>query len=232
MRLAPYWAYPAHNLALAYTEQGNYEEAIRAYRRAMKLAPKYSYLPYNLGLLYQRMNRRRDAEAQYRSAIAITPDRSEPYNALGYLKASTGKRAEAESLYRTAIQKDAGSLSARHNLAVLLAEEPARTGEAIQLWQANLAKDPEYLPSILSLARALARTGDTTGAIRQFESALRLRPDYTAARLALSELYLKTQSDRCGARTTQRSSEAPATECRDLRSSRGPRGGPQPVERG
>jgi tetratricopeptide (TPR) repeat protein len=191
IRLAPYWAYPVHNLALAYSEQGNYQEAIRTYQRAMKLAPQYSYLSYNLGLLYQRMNRSRDAEAAYRKAIALTPDRSEPYNALGYLKASAGRREEAERLYRTALDKEPGSLSARHNLAVLLAEQPARAAEGVQLWQANLSKDPEYLPSILSLARALARAGDMAGAIRQFEAAVRLRPDYIAARIALAELYGK-----------------------------------------
>lgn len=191
IRLAPYWAYPTHNLALTYSEQGNYEEAVKAYRQAMKLAPRYSYLPYNLALVYQRMNRRKDAEGAYRKAIALTPDRGEAYNALGYLKASAGRREEAERLYRTALEKDPGLLAARHNLAVLLADEPARTAEAIQLWQANLAKDPEYLPSILSLARALARTGDSVGAIRQFETAVRLRPDYVAARLALAELYQK-----------------------------------------
>ncbi|MCW5978047.1 MAG: tetratricopeptide repeat protein [Bryobacteraceae bacterium] len=189
IRLAPYWAYPIHNLALAHAERGNYDEAVRAYQRAMKLAPRYSYLPYNLGLVYQRMNRRKDAEAAYRKAIDLTPDRPEPYNALGFLKASAGRREEAERLYHAALEKDAEFLSARHNLAVLLAEEPVRAAEAIQLWREALAKEPEYLPSILSLARALARTGDTTGAVSQFETAVRLRPDYVAARLALAELY-------------------------------------------
>ncbi|HSB14104.1 MAG TPA: tetratricopeptide repeat protein, partial [Bryobacteraceae bacterium] len=191
IRLAPYWAYPLHNLALTHTEAGKYDEAIKTYRRAMTLAPAYSYLPYNLGLLYQRLNRRKEAEGAYRKAIALTPERAEPYNALGYLKASAGRRAEAERLYRTALEKDPQLLSARHNLAVLLSERAEGLAEAIQLWRVNLLRDPEYLPTLLSLGRALTRAGDTEEAIRQYQTVVRLKPDYVAARLAAADLFRK-----------------------------------------
>jgi Tfp pilus assembly protein PilF len=190
-RRAPYWAYPLHNLALTYVETGNNQLAIREYQNAMRLAPDASYLPYNLGLVYQRINRRREAEAAYRKAIALAPQSGEPYNALGALKTTEGKRAEAERLYRRALEKNEALLPARHNLALLLWNVTGRRPEAIDLWRANLKRVPEYLPSLLSLADALAEQGDINQAIQEYRIVLKLKPDYVAAHLVLARLLQK-----------------------------------------
>jgi tetratricopeptide (TPR) repeat protein len=185
--LSPYWAYPLHNLALAYTQIGDYTGALRAYRTGMDLAPQYAYLPYNAGLLYQRLNKRKEAEASYLKAMKVAPDLAEPYNALGYLR-------ESEDLYRQALQKNADLLAARHNLAVLIFRQHDRTDEAIGLWRANLAKESDYLPSRLSLAKGLAELGRADEAIREYSAAIVARPDYVAVRLALADLYGKEQN--------------------------------------
>jgi tetratricopeptide (TPR) repeat protein/uncharacterized caspase-like protein len=191
VRLAPHWAYPQHNLALAYTQLGDYSAAIRSYMQAIQVAPQYSYLPYNLGLLYQRLNRRRDAEAEFQRAIVLAPSSGEPYNALGYLHASYGHAELAERYYHQALQRSPDLLAARQNLAVLLAEQPARFEEARDLWRQNLDKSPDYLPSRLSLARALSRRGEIPDAIREIMEIVARKPDYVAARLSLAELHTK-----------------------------------------
>jgi tetratricopeptide (TPR) repeat protein len=191
VRNAPHWAYPRHNLALAYVETGNYNGAIRAYEEAMRIQPGFMYLPYNLGLVYQRLNRRKEAERAYRRALELRPESGEPYNALGSLKASEGKRAEAEELYRQALAKAPELIAARHNLALLLAASPSRRAEAVKLWRENLAQDAAHLPSRLALAETLAAQGDAKSAADEYGEALRIRPEYTAARLARSDLLLK-----------------------------------------
>jgi len=191
---APYWAYPLHNMALAYSEKGDDERAIETYQRAMRLAPKVAYLPYNLGLLMQRMNRPKDAELLYQKALSLAPDSLPVLNALGYLRATLGKTGQAESYYRMALGKDPEFLAARHNLALLLAATPQRTDEAIQLWRENLAKAESYVPSRLSLARALARKGEKDQAAREYLRVIEAKPDYGAARLALAEIYMQTGS--------------------------------------
>ena len=191
-RRAPYWAYPLHNLALALSEKGAFADAIRAYDRGMLLAPKAAYLPYNLGLLYQRMNRGKDAETMYRKALALDPANPQVLTALGYVKASAGKRGEAEDLYRQALAKDAASLTANHNLALLLSTDPKRFDEAVTIWRANLDRAPEHLPSRLSLARALARVGRKEDAVKEYEKLIAVRPEYVAARRALSDLFFET----------------------------------------
>ena len=196
-RLAPNWAYPLHNLALCYVESGRTDDAIRSYLAAMKITPQFSYLPYNLGLVYQRINRRAEAEAAYRKAAMLSPDSGMPLNALGSLKASEGKKAEAEKFYKDALMKDAALLPARHNLGLLLAGIKGREAEAIAAFRQNLAADPNYLPSQLSLAETLEATGDNAGAIAEYTKVVTAKPEYTGARVALATLYLKTnQADQ------------------------------------
>jgi tetratricopeptide (TPR) repeat protein len=192
VRRARHWSYPLHNEALAYVETGDYKSAIRAYQEAIRLTPQYSYLPYNLGLVYQRLNRRKDAEASYKKASLLAPDSGEPYNALGTLKASEGKRDEAERLYREALQKNSNLLAARHNLALLLADEKNRQQEAMELWRANLQQSPDYLPSRLSLAATLATAGDNAAAIAEYRKVLEAKPGYPAAHLALAGVLAKS----------------------------------------
>jgi tetratricopeptide (TPR) repeat protein len=214
IRRAPYWVYPLHNLALAYSQTGAYARAIDSYRQAMRLAPQYAYLPYNLGLLFQRLNRTREAEASYRHAIALAPDMADPYSALGVLKAGQGRDAEAERLYRDALAKNGDLLSARQNLAALLAQNPQRVDEALALWRENLAKDENYLPSRLSMANALGRAGRNSEAAAQYRLILDRKPDYVVARLALAELKAKS-GDRAGALAELR--EAARTQPRSAR---------------
>jgi len=185
---APHWAYPMHNMALAYVEKGDYESAIRTYQRAMELAPKVPYLPYNLGLLYQRMNRPRDAEAQYRKALALDANNAQTLNALGALKAETGHRAEAEQFYKQALVHDPALLAARYNLGQLVAADPKRASEAAGLWRENLTRDPQHLPSRIALARYLASSGNAAEAAREYETIVAAKPDYVAARVALAEV--------------------------------------------
>jgi protein O-mannosyl-transferase len=213
-RRAQRWSYPLHNEALAYVETGDYKSAIRAYQEAIRLTPAYSYLPYNLGLVYQRLNRRKDAEAAYLKAEMLAPNSAEPYNALGTLRASEGKTKEAEQLYRQALDKNASLLPARHNLALLLADQKGREKEAEDLWRENLRQSPDYLPSRLSLAGALAAQGDNAGAIEEYRKVLESKPDYVAARIALADALAKT-NDRAGAldqlrQVTQQDSRDPA----------------------
>jgi len=188
VRRAPHWSYPVHNLALALTEMGDYAGAVEHYREAMRLVPQAAYVAYNLGLVYQRLNRRNDAESMFLRAVANKPAAAEPYNALGFLKATSGKNREAETLYRQALERNPKLAAARHNLALLLARQPARLAEAIELWRQNLAEAPGFTASRVSLAETLTHSGRTAEAIGQYETLVRERPDFLSARLALAEL--------------------------------------------
>jgi tetratricopeptide (TPR) repeat protein len=112
---------------------------------------------------------------------------ADAYNALGLLKAESGDRGEAERQYREAIARRPGFREARHNLALLLAENRTSAGAAEGMWRDILKENPAYLPARLSLAKMLSAQGRDGEAIAEYEQVLRERPDYAGARQALEE---------------------------------------------
>lgn len=205
IRFAPYWAYPRHNLALAYTQSGAYADAIRTYRETMPLGPQYSYLPYNLGLLYQQLNEWPLAEVNYRLAkdvaernphVVKTPkgdrwsERAEIWDAMGTLEVSRKHWARAENDYRHALQDDSQSLNARHNLA-LLQSRAGKSKEAENNWRQNLAADPNHLPSLLGYADYLARTGTPDEAMALYARVAQIRPLYGGVYRKMAAIWLQ-----------------------------------------
>lgn len=203
LRFAPAWAYPMHNLALTWSEQGNFALAVNSYRMAMRLAPQYSYLPYNLALVNQRMNRLDEADQLYRVALrqaeenresgltpAVTPwrERADIFNGLGAVAASRRKFKLAQDYYERALQDDPGLEAAKYNLANLLARAGPST-RAVDLWRSNIAAAPQEPASRLALAAYLESNGDRSAATREYEGAVRVAPAHVAARQALARLY-------------------------------------------
>jgi tetratricopeptide (TPR) repeat protein len=196
---SPYWPYPWHNLALVLTERGEYDAAIECYRHAMKLAPQYPYLPYNLGLLYQRINRLKDAATMYQEALKTAersrgdfvlwradgrkPEEAEALNALGTLaEKGTAKGAEgARKLYEQSIADDPEILSARHNLAALIARTDPSSSEPEQLWKEVLARKCDHAPSLLGYSRYLVQHGRLAEAVEYYRALLKVSGDFGPA---------------------------------------------------
>ena len=203
IRFAPDWAYPVHNLALTFSERGQFAAAGQEYRNAMKLAPQYSYLPYNLALLNQRLNRLEEAERLYRLALSeaeetrrtglVPPsspwkDHADILNALGSIAATRHKYKAAAAYYEGALKDDPQLPAAKYNLAALL----SRTGpsqRAVDLWHENIAADPKEPASRLALAEYMERQGDRSGAISAYEAAVQVAEKHVGARRALAALY-------------------------------------------
>jgi tetratricopeptide (TPR) repeat protein len=203
IRYAPNWAYPRHNLALSYSEQGNYAQAEREYADAMRIAPHFSYLPYNLALLDQKLRDYGSAERYYKIALDITvkneslrrpatgpwKERAVIFNALGSLDATRERWASAEDWYRKSLRDYEFYLNARHNLALLLSRN-GPSAEAESLWQGNLDHDDKDLPTLFGYANYLGRQRNYAKAEEMYVKALKLRPNYPGGRRKYADLLL------------------------------------------
>ena len=226
--LEPMWAYPLHNLALAYAQQGDNGFAIDTYQAAMRIAPAYSYLPYNLGLLYERLNAPQQAEknfdlalkrAEARAArLGVSPDRwgekAAPLNALGTLYFSEGRLRAASRQFELALKADPKYVPALHNTGIILAAR-GRKAQAVQMWRGALAEDPDFTAARVSLAQTLLETRDFDHAALEFGEILRRHPDYAAARRSRAEALFGLCRDRAALDELNRAATAnPAS--RDL----------------
>lgn len=184
VRLAPLWVYPQHNLALTLGEQGQYEEARRVLANAQRLSPSAWYLPYTAGLIEQRNGQFTAAVRSFRSASALAPDRPEAFNAMGYLEASRGNTKAAGILYGESLRRSPSYLPARHNSALLTAQNPQDRPKAILMWTQLVTDAPGFLPARLSLAETLAAEGRWAHAVEEYTRIIDSRPDYVSARAA------------------------------------------------
>jgi tetratricopeptide (TPR) repeat protein len=201
MRFAPYWVYPAHNLALLLSERGDYDEAIRTYEYAMSIGPRYSYPAYNLGLLYERLGDYGNARRLFEKAQERVeqfgrardnrwPERARVRNALGTILRAEGKLSKAETLFRQALSDDPDDPNAAHNLALLLAKR-GDFDEADRTWQANIQRNPQFLASRTAFAASLEQRGQIAMALSEYQTIVSMAPDYVGARESLARLYLR-----------------------------------------
>jgi tetratricopeptide (TPR) repeat protein len=79
-----------NNRGNAYSELGNYEDAIADYTRAIRIDPDYASAYYNRGIEYKNLKNYEDAIADYTRAIRIDPDYVFAYKRRGNAKEKAG----------------------------------------------------------------------------------------------------------------------------------------------
>lgn len=63
-----------YNLALLYSGQRRYEEAIAELKRALRINPHYLFARINLGVLYEGLRKWGAARREYRKVLHLTPE--------------------------------------------------------------------------------------------------------------------------------------------------------------
>ena len=204
IRLAPYWAYPLHNLALAYEQKGDYERAIRLYKQAKRVVPFASYPAYSEGLLLLKLNRIDEAKKDFLEAIEIAKGQarqrtpygwarlSDGYNALATLEANREHWKQAEAYLAAALKADPKNPLALHNQALLDAGPHREPERAISAWRDLLKAEPNNLTFQLCLARTLHSVGRTTEALEVYGNALAAHASVEGIRRAVALIYVRS----------------------------------------
>lgn len=87
-----------NNLAMAFAENQQPEEALAAYDKALTFGDIYPQIHHNKGNLYRAMGDPKAAEASYQRAIAMDKSLPYSYGALLTLYLEQGKQSEADAL--------------------------------------------------------------------------------------------------------------------------------------
>jgi len=98
-------------------EEGEPDQARRAYRRALELDPKHADAHVNLGCLEHEAGRLREAETHYREALEANPDHSIAAFNLGVVLEDSKRFEEACGAYQRALDANADLADAHYNLA-------------------------------------------------------------------------------------------------------------------
>jgi tetratricopeptide (TPR) repeat protein len=133
------------------------------------------------------------ARTQFEAGVKAFPkDKATYQKRLVELYASTGKNQQANDLLKTILAdnpKDNDAIAMRAALMLTTGNRDQINLAANDL-QALVAKNPGNHLYHFNLARALVAKGDIEGAKVQLEEAIKIRSDFTAARIMLGRLYM------------------------------------------
>jgi tetratricopeptide (TPR) repeat protein len=181
----------------AYRSAGRNGPALAALVAASLIAPERDDLHTVIGQIYLATNRAAEAVPAFQRAIALRPTHPDAYYGLGHAFRQRGQgddaRMQLDHFHRLQADRMArlrrSYQLARLTRAAELAAEAGRHEEAVQRWEAVVAREPDDARYRLALGAALARVGRPDDAIRHLERGLELDADAAGIRRWLGRLY-------------------------------------------
>lgn len=186
LAVAPNDAAVHDDVALLYLEFGKADAALAHFEASARLRPGSAMAAYNVGTAHEAAGRLGEAAARYEAAMTLDPSYTPPRINLGTIRLMQGRAADAIALFTEAVRLQPDSADARNNLGRLLFAQ-GKVDAGISHLRAALQSQPAHVAAHFNLANALLQgKGDAAGAIGHFREAIRLRPDWPPALIALA----------------------------------------------
>jgi len=173
--------------------KGSVTDAIVLLRNTVKLNPQSADAHLMLGSALALAPRRDEALVELKRAVELQPNSASAHNTLGMALAKFAEFEAARKAFEKAIALDSWLLDARVNLALILAQsdEPIPASEQVARAVELCGKCPRASYLRFLAGRLYDKRNMVEAAIKGFEAAIRLRPDYAEAYLELSSVKAK-----------------------------------------
>jgi len=159
-----------------YGNNGQYEQAVREFERAIELNPS-APLPYFWrGLARERLGDHLQALVDYRRAVALDPERAEFYAGRGDAYRRLGDLQVAVQEYEKAIDRDPNLALAYHNRGVTF-EASGDYRQALADFDKAIELQPDKAEPHLGRGAAYERVGEYDAAADEYELVLTLTDD-------------------------------------------------------
>jgi tetratricopeptide (TPR) repeat protein len=152
------------------------DEAIREFEMALEADPRHGYAYNNLGGVYLATGQIEEAIETFRKAIEAVPEYGTAHYNLGRILAGTGRTEEALPHLRKGarLAKEGLRFDAWLDLGAVLYDGAQEYAEALEAFRECVKLKPDHAWARYCLGNALGATGDTDGAIAEYEKALEL----------------------------------------------------------
>ncbi len=180
----------AHDeIGSTYWEMGQFQDAVSAYKTALRIDPNDVDAHRELGLSYYRLSQYPNALAEVQQAIRLNPKNASSFRALGYIFVKMGKKQEAMEAYKTLLTLNIEM--AQQLYAEINKIEPSnKRGTATSLSETNTAET--YLAEGIKYNDA----NDHASAIEAYKKAIALNPKMSEAHYRLSSSYFLLDRDQ------------------------------------
>lgn len=169
---------------------GDFDEAEKAYREAMRQRPDHAETRFELGALLAAKARHDEAETHLRRCIELSPDHIGARSEMGILLARQGRLDEAAKWLSEAAERAPQRAEHHYNLAIV-EEERGHTDRAAALYRRVVELNPRDAQGHFHLGQLLAGWNRRDEAIDHLRKALAIKPDYAEARSLLDRLGVR-----------------------------------------
>ncbi|UCC41308.1 MAG: tetratricopeptide repeat protein [Candidatus Aminicenantes bacterium] len=181
-----------YNLGLFYLNEGNIEEAIRYFNKALSLNPRYALALNSIGMAYLMSAKFQDAINYFEKCLEINPGLTEAHNNLGVAYQEMGFIDQAEKEFRTALadEKYKSKDLAYFNLARLYVLKE-RLQEALEYVERALGLNTRNVQALNLKGIIYEKQGDFPEAIRSYRQAAKYMPNDIDLNFNLAVAYFK-----------------------------------------
>ena len=172
------------NLGIALREKGKVDDAIAAYREAIRLKPEWATAHYNLGIELYSKGEVDAAVAALREAIRLEPDYANAHYNLGVALGKKGEVDAAIAAYREATRLQPDDAVFQHNLGVTLGLR-GEVDAAVAALRDAIRLKPDYANAHYNLGNELDSKGEVDAAVAAYREAIRLKPEWAEAQCNL-----------------------------------------------
>ena len=172
------------SLGRAAEQRGDFEQAILAYRSALKRDKSRADAYHRLAVVHDKQGKFRESAEFYRRALAASPRDPDLFCDMGYSLYLQRRWAEAERRLKQAIALDREHARAHNNLGLVLARD-GRSEEAVTEFRKSGCDAAQAHENI---AFALTTERRWVEARKQYQLALKSRPDSKTPRDRLQQL--------------------------------------------
>ena len=176
VQIKPNDAKANNNLANALRSQGNVDEAIAYFRRSVHADSDLADPHYTLAELLRTRGELDEATRHYRDVLRLQPDHVEVHGRLAMILAGQGNLKEAAEHFRHVVRLRPDATVHFHLGEVL--RQQGHFDEAMENYHHSLRIQPDQPRVHYSLAAALTSGGQMAQALKYFEKAARLKPQW------------------------------------------------------
>jgi tetratricopeptide (TPR) repeat protein len=164
-----------NNLGIVLQRNGQNDEAIDHFQKALQLDPNKFEIQNNLGYLLSVGGRLREAFPHLEKALEINPNYAEAHYNLGNALLRTGRVAEAIVQLQQAVEIDPTYVPAHSNLGSAFLQT-GQLDQSLAHLEKALEIDPNYKAAHFNLANTLLQIGRTEEAVSHLERVLAIDP--------------------------------------------------------
>jgi tetratricopeptide (TPR) repeat protein len=176
-----------NNLGILAARDGNTEEAIEFFQKALDINPDHPVALQNLGNAYRQKKDWNAAKKTLEHALALNPGDAEANYSLGMVYAQLNDAGRAYEYLQKALEARPAYPEALNNLGILYLRM-GRPDDAKKSFVKAIRVAPGFEQAYLNLARVYAIEGDKGKARATLEQLLKIHPEQAQAKKELEEL--------------------------------------------